>query len=344
VAKARALVRPDILLKNRPGEVARRHLATDAQRALHAARLASIGIGEILPTPPEENSRQDYDASSIQEMADSIRTHGIIQPIVVRPIQPHEEDRYAIVINGEKAFRQYVIIAGNRRYHGAVQAGLIEIPCVIRVTDADRAYVLNLVENLQRRELSGRERAQAIARLATLQDDNGVPLGVREIARRTQFSVATISQWLNIHKRPALTRAVEEERLDIGRAMRLASLPEEVLETVIAAVMEMPRGEMERYVSDLRNSTDFRAERAVTLNVRRAMQAYRALSLIDHVEKDVREAVELTFRRASQLLGVDIDSVSLANTSGGSTSQARTLNHGPARHPLARLTPRSPAD
>src|SRR5579859_3610374 len=69
----------------------------------------------------------------------------------------------------------------------------------------------------------------------------------------------------------------------------------------------MPRGEMERYVPDLRNSTDFRAERGVTLNVRRAMQAYRALALIDHVEKDVRGAVELTFRCAAQLLGVEID-------------------------------------
>src|SRR5579859_7640747 len=69
----------------------------------------------------------------------------------------------------------------------------------------------------------------------------------------------------------------------------------------------MPRGEMERYVPELRNSTDFRAERGVTLNVRRAMQAYRALSLIDHVEKDVRGAVELTFRCAAQLLGVEID-------------------------------------
>ena len=106
-------------------------------------------------------------------MADSIRTHGIIQPIVVRPIQPHEQDRYAIVINGEKAFRQYVIIAGNPRYHGAIQAGLIELPCVIRVTDADPAYVLNLVENLQRRDLSGRERAQAARKRRARQNATG---------------------------------------------------------------------------------------------------------------------------------------------------------------------------
>jgi hypothetical protein len=85
---------------------------------------------------------------------------------------------------------------------------------------------------------------------------------------------------------------------------------------------------MERYVADLRNSTDFRAERASSLNVRRAMQAYRALSLIDYVEKDVREAVELTFHRAAQLLGADVDAVSLANTSGGRPRKRESLGVG----------------
>jgi hypothetical protein len=129
------------------------------------------------------------------------------------------------------------------------------------VTDADQAYVQNLVENLQRRELTGQERARAIARLATLQDDGGQPLGVREIARRMQFSVATISQWLNINKRPALFRAVEEERLDIGRAMRLATLPDEVINDLIESVAAMPRTEVERFVANLRSSRDFKAQR-----------------------------------------------------------------------------------
>lgn len=143
---ARPMVRADALLKNRPSDAQKRQLAADVDRALHAARLATIEIGEIVPTPAEENSRQGYDAASIAEMAASIFAHGVIQPIVVRPIQAHETDRYSIEINGRKTTRPYVIIAGNRRYHGAIAAHLTEIPCVIRVTDADRAYVLNLVE------------------------------------------------------------------------------------------------------------------------------------------------------------------------------------------------------
>jgi ParB/RepB/Spo0J family partition protein len=267
-------------------------------------------------------------------MADSIRVHGIIQPIVVRPIQSHEAEKYSIVINGEKTYRQYVIIAGNRRYRGAIAAGLAELPCVVRVTDSDRAYVLNLVENLQRRELTGRERARAIARLANLQDDAGEPLGVREIARRTQFSVATISQWLNINKRPALVRAVEQDRLDIGRAMRLATLPDQVIDGLVTTVAAMPRSEVDRFVAELRSSQDFRAERAATLNVRRAMQAYRSVTLIDEVDDEVKRTLELTLSRVLDLLGLSVGGVSLANTSDA--EENNPLLHSGTRTPRRR--------
>lgn len=207
-----------------------------------------------------------------------------------------------------------MIIAGNRRYHGAIAARLTEIPCVIRVTDADHAYVLNLVENLQRKELTGRGAGASHGSAGNPAGRHGPTAGVREIARRTQFSVATISQWLNINKRPSLVRAVEEERLDIGRAMRLATLPDEVIDGLISTIAEMPRGEVERFVAELRRAQDFRTQRAATLNVRRAMQAYRAVSLIDQTDADVRGALELTLHRIMELLGLTVPSVSLANT------------------------------
>jgi hypothetical protein len=195
---------------------------------------------------------------------------------------------------------------------------------VIRVTDADRAYVLNLVENLQRKELTGRERARAIARLATLHDDTGRILGVREIARRTQFSVATISQWLNIHKRPALLLAVEEDRIDIGRAMRLATLPNHVIADVVSAIATMPRGEVDRFVVELRSSRDLNARRLAELNVRRAMQAYRAVSLIDQIDMEVRRTLELTMSRIADLLGFTFPGVSLTNSQDHTAAIAAT--------------------
>ncbi len=139
----RTLLRADALLADSPvGERERRALATAVADQGRVTRVASIGVGEICPTPQDENSRsaRSYDAASTQEMADSIRAVGIIQPIVVRPIQPHEAERYALTINGQTTYPQYVIVAGNRRYHGAVAAGRTDVPCVIRVTDADSAF------------------------------------------------------------------------------------------------------------------------------------------------------------------------------------------------------------
>ena len=78
-----------------------------------------------------------------------------------------------------------MIIAGNRRYHTAIAAGLTELPCVVRITDSDRAYVLNLIGNLQRKELPVESGPELSRGWQTLQDDAGEPLGVREIARRT---------------------------------------------------------------------------------------------------------------------------------------------------------------
>ncbi len=109
-------------------------------------------------------------------------------------------------------------------------------------------------------------------------------------------------------------RAVEEDRLDIGRAMRLATLPDDVIERLIATIADMPRGEVEQFVAKLRTTHDFRAQRAATLNVRRAMQAYRAVTLIDQADDEVRDALELTLRRIADLLGLTFPSVSLANS------------------------------
>jgi hypothetical protein len=99
----RSLVRADALLRNTSSAIVRRQLAAEVERALTTARLGSIDIGEIVPTPEDENSRQSYEAASIQEMADSIREHGIIQPIVVWPIQAHERGSIRLSSTAKRA-------------------------------------------------------------------------------------------------------------------------------------------------------------------------------------------------------------------------------------------------
>jgi hypothetical protein len=123
------------------------------------------------------------------------------------------------------------------------------------------------------------------------------------------------------HQQPTLVRALEDERLEIGRAMRVATLPDEMIDGLISRIAEMPRGEVERFVAELRRSQDFRVQRVATLNVRRAMQAYRAVSLVDQTDDDVRGALESTFHRIAELLGLlAVPSVSQANTAEATSS------------------------
>jgi hypothetical protein len=97
--------------------------------------------------------------------------------------------------------------------------------------------------------------------------------------------------------------------------MRLATLPDQVIEGLVTTVAAMPRPEVERFVAELRSSQDFRERRTATLNVRRAMQAYRAVTLIDDVDDEVRGTLELTLDRVTDLLGITLRGcVSQANT------------------------------
>ena len=201
----------------------RRALASEAERALHPVNVANLPVERIAETPEARNSRRGYDEDKLNELAASIREHGILQPILVTP----DADGYRV-------------IAGNRRLRAAVRAGLESIPALIKTqVDEHREFFMNLVENVQRVDLTGKERVEAIQLLAA----SG--LGVREISRGTGISPGTISRWLRIADRPILARALEEERLDIARAMVLAPIrDEEALVRLLDEAPKTPRAEL----------------------------------------------------------------------------------------------------
>jgi ParB/RepB/Spo0J family partition protein len=202
--------------------------ATTLGQSVRQLNVALIPVGDVDETPPELSSRGLYDDTAIDELAASIRRHGVLQPLCVRP-------------NGAR----YTLVFGTRRLRAAVRAGLGEVPCSIRVADDDRAFLLNTIENLHQQRLSISERLRAIQKLAATN------LGVREISRRTGFAHTTISRWLKIDRRPLLLEAVESARLDIGRAMVLASASDAALPALLAEAPTLPQPELWRRVGEL---------------------------------------------------------------------------------------------
>jgi ParB family transcriptional regulator, chromosome partitioning protein len=248
------------MVGSRPSPRETAGVRAEARRAVHPVKVAWLPIGDIDETPPELNSRRVYDETSIDELAASVTELGILQPLCVRPTGT-----------------RYVLVFGMRRLRAAVRAGLEEVPCTIQVADDDRAFLLNTVENLHRRQLTGAERVRAIEKLAA------TDLGVREIGRRTGFHAATISRWLKIDRRPLVKEALESEILDLGRAMALADAPDEALPALLEQAPALRQDELKARVAQARV---LRYATPRSVDSRRLLESLRLLTLVQRVGDD----------------------------------------------------------
>lgn len=171
--------------------------AADAEGELRQIGLARIQPGKYQP-------RQAMDEDRLQELAASIKSQGVIQPIVVRTI----------------GAQRYEIIAGERRWRAAQLAGLAEIPAIVREA-ADQAVVaMALIENIQREELSPLEEAQALQRLI-----NEFKLTHQQVADAIGRSRAAVSNLLRLQELPPeIKRLLEQRKLEMGHARALLTL------------------------------------------------------------------------------------------------------------------------
>jgi ParB family chromosome partitioning protein len=151
--------------------------------------------------------RLDMRAEALQELADSIRTQGLVQPIIVRPL-PAEPGRYEI-------------IAGERRWRAAQMAGLHEIPVVVRDVPDRTALCLALIENIQREDLNPIEEARALQRL--LDEFDMTHEAVAEAVGRSRSAVTNLLRLLELQ--PEVRRMVEQGELEMGHARALLALP-----------------------------------------------------------------------------------------------------------------------
>ena len=151
--------------------------------------------------------RQDMDDQSLEELAESIRSFGMIQPIVAQQIP--EDDRYEI-------------IAGERRWRAAQLAGYTEVPVSVRVFENDDKLAVSLIENMQRQDLNPVEEARGLKRLA-----EEFKMTHQQIADSIGKSRASISNQMRLLHlaEPALDRLFNGE-IDTGHAKVLLSLPQ----------------------------------------------------------------------------------------------------------------------
>ncbi len=172
--------------------------------AASAARtgLVKAGIEEIHPSP--EQPRRAFDELRLEELAASIRVHGVIQPLVVRARQGGG----------------FFLIAGERRWRAAQRAGLTELPIVIKDATPAQSFELAMIENLQRADLNAIEEAEGYARL---HDDFG--LTQEQIAEQVGTDRSTIANAMRLLKLPELVRGqVVEGLLSMGHARALLGL------------------------------------------------------------------------------------------------------------------------
>src|ERR1700751_5027881 len=201
-------------------------------RAAQAAEAAPppLPIGEELTRLPLDllqrgrtQPRVEMRPETLSELADSIKAQGVVQPIVVRPLEPPG--------NGES--QRYEIIAGERRWRAAQMAGLTDIPAVIRHIPDEAAIAVALIENIQRENLNPLEEARALERLVS-----EFGLTHQEVAQAVGRSRAGVSNLLRLLELTTeVCELLEKRTLEMGHARALLALTERRQQTEVALLV-----------------------------------------------------------------------------------------------------------
>jgi ParB family chromosome partitioning protein len=172
--------------------------------------------------PASDNPRQRFDEQKLNELSESIKNQGVVQPLVVR-------QRAAADGGG------FWLIAGERRWRAAQRAGLKSVPVVVKEVQAREAYELTLVENLQREDLNPIEEAEAYQRLS-----NEFAYTQEQLAQRVGKDRATVANALRLLKLPQKVRnLVASDELQMGHARALLGLEQDAaIERAAARVVQ----------------------------------------------------------------------------------------------------------
>ena len=179
--------------------------SNDHQKSDVVGSISRIEISSISPNPFQP--RLDFDKEPLVELSNSIKEHGIIQPITVRKIGRNE----------------FQIISGERRYQASKLAGIDELPCFIRIADDQHMLEMAIVENVQRKDLNAIEIALSYQRL--IDECN---LSQEELGKKVSKNRSTVANFLRLLKLPVeIQKALRDDKITMGHARALLALSNE---------------------------------------------------------------------------------------------------------------------
>jgi ParB family transcriptional regulator, chromosome partitioning protein len=176
-----------------------------------AGNIASLPIVQIEPNPFQP--RVEFDQTALEELATSIKVHGLIQPVTVRRLSE----------------KSYQLISGERRFRASQLAGLTEIPAYVRLADDQQMLEMALIENIQRQDLNSIEVAISYQRL--IDECN---LTHETMSERVGKQRSTITNYLRLLKLPPeVQRSIKDRKLSMGHARALAGVDDIALQLML---------------------------------------------------------------------------------------------------------------
>lgn len=217
-----------------PSELLDESFDPTAMQDNQVSDLRHIKITEISADPNQP--RRHFDDGALEELAVSIKQHGILQPIVVTP-----------------GGGGYIIVAGERRWRAAVEAGLDRIPALVRTLTDQHRLEISLIENLQRRDLNILETATAYLKLR-----DQFNLTLEQIGHSVGGkSVSAISNTLRLLRLPgSVKEALAEGKLSEGQARPLVNVDESVIEEILPQILaeDWSARRIEQFIVQLKKS------------------------------------------------------------------------------------------
>ena len=196
--------------------------------------LRELKLTEVIVNP--DQPRRLFDEEALEEMTRSVKEHGVVQPIIVTPVDG-----------------KYRIVAGERRFRAATRADLKTIPALVRSMSDQHQLEVSLIENIQRRDLNVLETATAYLKLRDQFNLSLEEIGVRVGGK----SVSSVSNTLRLLRLPeSVRRALQEGKLTEGQARPLVNVDAETVEKILPQILreEWSARRIEQFIVDLKNT------------------------------------------------------------------------------------------